>query len=70
MNYISVVVIASAFIAVIIVPFFTLLMHIMNPVVLSLWNEFIKNEGKSILQQKDKFPVVVCRRLKVVTYDG
>nr|XP_027121996.1 uncharacterized protein LOC113738929 [Coffea arabica] len=61
---------ASAFIAVIIVPFFTLLMHIMNPVVLSLWNEFIKNEGKSILQQKDKFPVVVCRRLKVVTYDG
>ena len=70
MNYISVPVAASTFTAVITVIFFTLLMHRMNPVVLSLWNEFIENEGKAILQQKDKFPVVVCRRVKVVTYDG
>ena len=66
----SVLVAALTFIAIIIVFFFALLMHRMNPVVLSLWNEFIENEGKAILHQKDKFPVVICRRLKVVTYDG
>ena len=43
MDYITVPVATSAFTAVITVIFFTLLMHSMNPVVLSLGNEFIEN---------------------------
>nr|XP_027077114.1 replication protein A 70 kDa DNA-binding subunit B-like [Coffea arabica] len=42
----------------------------MNPILLSLWNEFTKNEGKSITELKDKYPVLICRRLNVVMYNG
>ncbi|XP_027167891.1 replication protein A 70 kDa DNA-binding subunit B-like [Coffea eugenioides] len=42
----------------------------MIPTVLSLWNAFVENEGKLITDQSNKHPVILCRRLKVVTYNG
>ncbi|KAL3538470.1 hypothetical protein ACH5RR_001836 [Cinchona calisaya] len=42
----------------------------MQPTVLSLWNEFIENEDRILSQQVSKFSVVICRRLKVISYDG
>ncbi|XP_071914148.1 replication protein A 70 kDa DNA-binding subunit B-like [Coffea arabica] len=42
----------------------------MNPILLSLWNEFTENQGKSITDLKDKHPVLICRRLNVVMYNG
>ncbi|XP_071934640.1 uncharacterized protein [Coffea arabica] len=42
----------------------------MNPILLSLWNEFTENQGKSITDLKDKHPVVICHRLNVVMYNG
>lgn len=42
----------------------------MIPTVLSLWNTFVENEGKRITDRCNKHPVILCRRLKVVTYNG
>ena len=42
----------------------------MIPTVLSLWNAFVENEGKLITDRCDKYLVILCRRLNVVTYNG
>ncbi|XP_027101133.2 replication protein A 70 kDa DNA-binding subunit B-like [Coffea arabica] len=42
----------------------------MVPTVLSLWNAFVENEGKLLTDHRNRHPVVICRRLKVVTYNG
>ncbi|XP_071931589.1 replication protein A 70 kDa DNA-binding subunit B-like isoform X5 [Coffea arabica] len=42
----------------------------MVPTVLSLWNTFVENEGKLLTDHHSKHPVLICRRLKVVTYNG
>ncbi|XP_027169604.1 replication protein A 70 kDa DNA-binding subunit B-like [Coffea eugenioides] len=42
----------------------------MVPTVLSLWNTFVENEGKLLADHHSKHPVLICRRLKVVTYNG
>ncbi|KAL3502672.1 hypothetical protein ACH5RR_037121 [Cinchona calisaya] len=41
----------------------------MQPTVLSLWNELVENEGHILSQQVNKFPAVICLRLKVISYD-
>nr|XP_027098189.1 replication protein A 70 kDa DNA-binding subunit B-like [Coffea arabica]XP_027098190.1 replication protein A 70 kDa DNA-binding subunit B-like [Coffea arabica]XP_027098191.1 replication protein A 70 kDa DNA-binding subunit B-like [Coffea arabica]XP_027098192.1 replication protein A 70 kDa DNA-binding subunit B-like [Coffea arabica] len=42
----------------------------MQPVVLSLWNKFVESRGKILMQLLKKRPVLICRRLKVVSYNG
>nr|XP_027067672.1 replication protein A 70 kDa DNA-binding subunit B-like [Coffea arabica] len=42
----------------------------MVPTVLSLWNTFVENEGKLLTDHHSKHPILICRRLKVVTYNG
>ncbi|XP_071913724.1 replication protein A 70 kDa DNA-binding subunit B-like isoform X2 [Coffea arabica] len=40
------------------------------PLQLSLFNEFIDNEGQKIAENMNNFPVIVCRRLKVKPFNG
>ncbi|XP_027171557.1 replication protein A 70 kDa DNA-binding subunit B-like [Coffea eugenioides] len=39
-------------------------------VILSMWDDFIKNEGQQIIAEIGNYPVVICRRLKVNNYNG
>nr|XP_027120642.1 replication protein A 70 kDa DNA-binding subunit B-like [Coffea arabica] len=39
-------------------------------VMLSMWDDFIKNEGQQILSDIHNYPVIICRRLKVSNYNG
>ncbi|XP_027185594.1 uncharacterized protein LOC113783610 isoform X2 [Coffea eugenioides] len=40
------------------------------PLQLSLFNEFIDNEGRKIAENMNNFLVIVCRRLKVKSFNG
>ncbi|XP_071933262.1 replication protein A 70 kDa DNA-binding subunit B-like [Coffea arabica] len=39
-------------------------------VMLSMWDDFIKNEGQQIIAEIGNYPVIICRRLKVNNYNG
>lgn len=40
------------------------------PLQLSMFNEFIDNEGQEIAKSMNNFPVIICRRLKVKSFNG
>ena len=37
---------------------------------LSMWDAFVDDEGQKILQSMHRFPVVICRRVRVGYYNG
>ncbi|XP_071910182.1 replication protein A 70 kDa DNA-binding subunit B-like [Coffea arabica] len=37
---------------------------------LSMWDAFVNDEGQKILQNMHKFPIVICRRVRVGYYNG
>ena len=39
-------------------------------VLLSLWDDFLNNEGQVLLNNMQSYPVIIGRRLKVTNYNG
>lgn len=42
----------------------------MKVAILCMWNAFVMSEGKEIVDKLKKFPIVMCKRLRVTYYDG
>ncbi|XP_071925052.1 replication protein A 70 kDa DNA-binding subunit D-like isoform X2 [Coffea arabica] len=49
---------------------FVLLNEESQPVLLSLWDSFLANEGQEIVSKLHTYPVIVARRVKVNNYNG
>ncbi|XP_027060683.2 replication protein A 70 kDa DNA-binding subunit D-like [Coffea arabica] len=49
---------------------FVLVNEELQTVVLSMWDDFIKNEGEQIISAMNNYPVIIARRIKVNNYNG
>ncbi|XP_027171826.1 replication protein A 70 kDa DNA-binding subunit-like [Coffea eugenioides] len=49
---------------------FVLLNEESQPVLLSLWDSFLANEGQEIVSKLHTYPVIIARRVKVNNYNG